>query len=48
MPREKDEHLFDLPESVKLDNFAALDAHKNFADVRLAWNDFGLAVQVEV
>ena len=49
-PRQKDAkgHLFELPESARLDNFAALDEQKSFADVRLAWNDFGLAVQVEV
>src|SRR5262245_40082763 len=45
---DEEEHLIDLPESAKLQNFAALDEQKNFADVRLAWNDFGLAVQVEV
>jgi len=33
------EHLVDLPESARL---------HNFADVRLGWNDFGLAVQVQV
>ncbi|MFM8271433.1 MAG: hypothetical protein ACKODX_03780 [Gemmata sp.] len=43
-----DGHLFELPERARLDNFAALDEQSNFADVRLAWNDFGLAVQVEV
>lgn len=45
---EKDDHLVDLPESARIENFAALDEQKNFADVRLAWNEFGLAVQVEV
>lgn len=45
---DEDEHLVELPESAQLDNFAALDEQQNFADVRLAWNDFGLAVQVEV
>ncbi len=49
-PRDSDEgeHLLELPESARLDNFAALDEGKNYADVRVAWNDFGLAVQVEV
>src|SRR5215207_6155864 len=46
-PREGDDHLVDLPETARLDNFAALDEKTNFADVRLAWNDFGLAVQVQ-
>jgi hypothetical protein len=45
---DDDECLVELPESARLDNFAALDGEKNFADVRLAWNEFGIAVQVEV
>ena len=49
-PRDVDdtEHLIDLPESACLQNFAAIDEMKNYADVRLGWNEFGLAVQVEV
>ncbi|HEV3384622.1 MAG TPA: hypothetical protein VG097_07395, partial [Gemmata sp.] len=43
-----DDHLVDLPESARLQNFADLDGLKNFADVRLGWNEFGLAVQMEV
>lgn len=45
---DEDEHLVELPESARLQNFAALDGEKNFADLRLAWNEFGLAVQAEV
>ena len=45
---DEDEYLVELPESARLQNFAGLDEKENFADVRLAWNDFGLAVQVEV
>jgi hypothetical protein len=37
-----------LPEACRLDNFAALDNLSNFADVRLAWNELGLGVQVTV
>lgn len=49
VPRTKDaDHLIDLPDSARLHNFAALDGVRNFADVRLGWNEFGLAVQVEV
>jgi hypothetical protein len=44
----RSEHLVDLPESAIIKNFAELDGAKNFADVRLAWNEFGLAVQLEV
>ncbi|MBP3958754.1 hypothetical protein J8F10_26205 [Gemmata sp. G18] len=45
---DDDENLVELPESARIDNFAALDEKENFADVRLGWNDFGLAIQVEV
>jgi hypothetical protein len=45
---DDDEYLLELPDAARLQNFAPLDEQKNFADVRLAWNDFGLAVQVEV
>jgi hypothetical protein len=48
MPREDADNLLDLPESCRIDNFAAMDERGNFADVRLAWNEFGLALQVEV
>jgi hypothetical protein len=50
VPRDADgdDHLLDLPEAARLRNFADLDGLKNFADVRLAWNEFGLAVQAEV
>jgi hypothetical protein len=41
-------NALDLPESCRIDNFAAIDAKKNFADVRLAWNELGLGVRVEV
>jgi hypothetical protein len=42
------ELLIDLPEAARLNNFADLDGQANFADVRLAWNDFGLAVEALV
>src|SRR5437868_571386 len=48
MPAEEDDALLDLPESCRLDNLAAMDGARNFADVRLAWNELGLGVQVEV
>ncbi len=47
MPREGDE-LLDLPETCRIDNFADMDGRRNFADVRLAWNEDGLALQVEL
>jgi hypothetical protein len=48
MPREDEDGLLDLPESCRVDNFAGMDEATNFADVRLAWNDLGLGLQVEV
>ncbi|MFO0822482.1 MAG: hypothetical protein U0792_05075 [Gemmataceae bacterium] len=50
MPQDTDKHdnLIDLPESARIENFAALDEQRNFADVRLGWNEFGIGVQVEV
>jgi len=50
MPRDADEeeHLLDLPESARLHNYAELDGQKSFADVRVAWNDFGLGIQLVV
>lgn len=42
------EDLFTLPEECRLDNFADMDERSNFADLRLAWNEGGLAVQLEV
>jgi hypothetical protein len=48
IPREDADRLLDLPEDCRLDNFAAMESRTNFADVRLAWNEFGLAVQAEV
>jgi hypothetical protein len=47
LPREE-EVLLALPEGCRLDNFAGMDEQRNFADVRLAWNDLGIGVQVEV
>ncbi|MCS6852508.1 MAG: hypothetical protein NZ700_15210 [Gemmataceae bacterium] len=48
LPREDDDRLLDLPADCRIDNFAAMDGQRTFADVRLAWNELGLAVQVEV
>ena len=47
MPQKGDE-LLDLPETCRIDNFADMDGRRNFADVRLAWNEGGLALQVEL
>jgi hypothetical protein len=47
VPREGDD-LLDLPDDYRIDNFAEMDGRTNFADVRLAWNEGGLALQVEL
>jgi hypothetical protein len=44
----KGDRLLDLPEAAALNNFAELDGGTRFADVRLAWNEFGLGVQLTV
>ncbi len=48
IPREEGDRLLDLPESCRVDNFAAMDGRKNFADLRMAWNELGLAFEAEV
>ena len=48
MPDEAGDRLLDLPESCRIDNFAGMDGQRNFADVRLGWNETGIGLQVEV
>ena len=45
---DDDEDLFRLPESCRVDSLADMDGKADFADVRLAWNEAGLAVEVDV
>jgi hypothetical protein len=40
--------LLDLPESARLPTYTAMDGLVDFADVRLAWNELGLGVQIAV
>ena len=47
IPRDGDV-LLDLSEECRIDNFADMDERENFADVRLAWNDDGIAFQVDL
>jgi hypothetical protein len=47
VPRDGDD-LLDLPDDCRIDNYADMDGRRDFADVRLAWNDEGIALQVEV
>lgn len=48
MPQCDQDRLLDLPASCRIDNYAMMDEQHNFADVRLAWNEMGLGLQVEV
>jgi hypothetical protein len=48
MPLDDDDHVVELPDAARLNNFADLDDRKNFADVRIGWNELGLGVQVTV
>jgi hypothetical protein len=48
IPRDKGERLLDLPESCRIDNFAGMDERRNFADVRVGWNEHGIGLQVQV
>jgi hypothetical protein len=48
IPVKDDPALFDLPEACQLNDFGALDGRRSFADLRLGWNELGLAVQLAV
>ncbi|HEY7328566.1 MAG TPA: hypothetical protein VH592_13045 [Gemmataceae bacterium] len=48
IPGEGNDDLLDLPEECRLDSFADMDERRSFADVRIAWNEGGLALQVQV
>jgi hypothetical protein len=48
MPRQGDERPLELPAECRIDNYAAMDDQRNFADVSLAWNELGLGLRVEV
>src|SRR3954464_6704243 len=48
MPDDEGDEIVDLPESCRLDNLAAAEGKSNFADVRMAWNEKGLGLQVIV
>ena len=45
---DDDENLFRLPESCRVDSLADMDGKSDFADVRLGWNESGLAIEVDV
>jgi hypothetical protein len=45
---DDDDELFHLGDECRLDGFAEMDGRREFADLRLAWNDDGLAVELFV
>jgi hypothetical protein len=47
MPQTGDD-LIDLPEVCRIDRLIPAENHRNFADVRLAWNEAGVGLQAEV
>lgn len=47
-PLDDGESLLDLPDACIIPPLADLEEHPPFAEVRLAWNERGLAFQVEV
>jgi hypothetical protein len=48
IPANDSDRLLDLPLDCRIENFADTAGRKNYADLRVAWNDLGLAVQLEV
>jgi hypothetical protein len=48
IPNEDSDRLLDLPAECRIDHLPELGGAKSFADVRLAWNEQGLGLQVEV
>jgi hypothetical protein len=48
VPHDDEDDLLDLPQACRLENLAAMDGRPAFADMRMAWNELGLALQVQV
>lgn len=48
LPRSKGDELLDLPPTCRLDDFAAMDSRTSFAEVRVAWNESGFGIQLDV
>ena len=48
IPQAENDELLDLPEACRIDRPLTLEGQRDFADVRLAWNEKGLGVQVAV
>lgn len=48
MPNLKSDRLLGLPENYRLADFSAMEGRRSFADLRVAWNEKGIGVQIEV
>jgi hypothetical protein len=48
MPQTKGDDLVDLPEACRIDPLISMVDRRDFAEVRLAWNEAGVGLQVEV
>jgi hypothetical protein len=48
IPQTESDELVDLPEACRIDRMIASEGQRNFADLRLAWNEGGVGLQVEV
>lgn len=48
MPKEDEDELFTLPETARIDSRAALGEGPRFAELKLAWNEQGLGLELRV
>jgi hypothetical protein len=48
MPQSGRDELVDLPEVCRIERLLASEGQRDFADVRLAWNEAGIGLQVRV
>jgi hypothetical protein len=48
MPQTGGDDLLDLPDACRIDRLLPTEERRDFADVRLAWNESGLGLQAEV
>jgi hypothetical protein len=48
MPQTGSDDLVDLPEACRIERLLANEGQRDFADVRLAWNEKGIGLQVQV
>jgi hypothetical protein len=48
IPQEDRDNLLDLSESHRIKSLATVEGAKEFADVRMAWNELGIGLQVQV